>query len=322
MRWNPSQSDVTFFRALLHLLPSPLLILYPFFSWRTILGLPTDCSHVSFSTLPGSQLNLTAVCNAECGCLQETYSPVCGSNDVMYYSPCHAGCRKVSENLRNGKKVCPTAPCIDKAAAHYLWNVLAGSAKAWSGLGFVASQWKRQRRHRADGGCVQEPHGRQIKGSWRSPWFASLNVPNFDFASLWVKLCWDLWDVTQGRRRGAWWAPNSCASAYGACFACSVHLHILSACSLQTRARLKIGNDDIRCWSAVWQSWFLLFNNLFWSRCVRNAAWFLFQFTPGAKPAAFCPLQIHFFLKPGPYYHHAFPSNLLTSPSFPGLPWV
>jgi len=129
---TPPRSDVTFFRALLHLLSSPLLllILYPFFSWRTILGLPTDCSHVSFSTLPGSQLNLTAVCNAECGCLQETYSPVCGSNDVMYYSPCHAGCRKVSENLRNGKKVCPTALCVDKAAAHYLWNVLAGSAKA------------------------------------------------------------------------------------------------------------------------------------------------------------------------------------------------
>lgn len=45
----------------------------------------------------------------------------------------------MSENLRNGKKVCPTALCIDKAAAHYLCNVLAGSAKAYSGLGFVAS---------------------------------------------------------------------------------------------------------------------------------------------------------------------------------------
>lgn len=70
------------------------------------------------STLPGSQLNLTAVCNADCGCLQETYSPVCGSNDVMYYSPCHAGCRKVSENLRNGKKVYHECSCIEKTLLH------------------------------------------------------------------------------------------------------------------------------------------------------------------------------------------------------------
>ncbi|KFV62530.1 Solute carrier organic anion transporter family member 4A1, partial [Dryobates pubescens] len=66
------------------------------------------------SALPGGHLNLTAACNAECGCLQETYSPVCGSNDVMYYSPCHAGCKKVSENLRNGKKVYHECSCIEK----------------------------------------------------------------------------------------------------------------------------------------------------------------------------------------------------------------
>ncbi|XP_009977638.1 PREDICTED: solute carrier organic anion transporter family member 4A1 [Tauraco erythrolophus] len=66
------------------------------------------------SALPGGHLNLTAACNAECGCLQETYSPVCGSDDIMYYSPCHAGCKKVSENLRNGKKVYHECSCVDK----------------------------------------------------------------------------------------------------------------------------------------------------------------------------------------------------------------
>ncbi|NWX74249.1 SO4A1 protein, partial [Alca torda] len=66
------------------------------------------------SALPGGHLNLTAACNAECGCLRETYSPVCGSDDVMYYSPCHAGCKRVSENLRNGKKVYHECSCIEK----------------------------------------------------------------------------------------------------------------------------------------------------------------------------------------------------------------
>ncbi|KAJ7404435.1 Solute carrier organic anion transporter family member 4A1 [Pitangus sulphuratus] len=66
------------------------------------------------SALPGGHLNLTAACNAKCGCLQETYSPVCGSDDIMYYSPCHAGCKKVSEKLRNGKKVYHECSCVNR----------------------------------------------------------------------------------------------------------------------------------------------------------------------------------------------------------------
>ncbi|NXM74303.1 SO4A1 protein, partial [Serilophus lunatus] len=66
------------------------------------------------SALPRGHLNLTAACNAECGCLRETYSPVCGSDDIMYYSPCHAGCRKVSENFMNGKKVYRECSCVNK----------------------------------------------------------------------------------------------------------------------------------------------------------------------------------------------------------------
>ncbi|NXO02958.1 SO4A1 protein, partial [Rhinopomastus cyanomelas] len=66
------------------------------------------------SVLPGGHLNLTAACNANCGCLQEIYSPVCGSDDVMYYSPCHAGCKEMSASLRNGKKVYHECSCIKK----------------------------------------------------------------------------------------------------------------------------------------------------------------------------------------------------------------
>nr|XP_021409245.1 solute carrier organic anion transporter family member 4A1 [Lonchura striata domestica] len=78
------------------------------------------------SALPGGHLNLTAACNAQCGCLQDTYSPVCGTDGIMYYSPCHAGCRSVSANLRNGKKVYQECSCVDK-------GLLSGSGKAEAG---------------------------------------------------------------------------------------------------------------------------------------------------------------------------------------------
>uniref|UniRef100_A0A8B9S338 Solute carrier organic anion transporter family member n=1 Tax=Apteryx owenii TaxID=8824 RepID=A0A8B9S338_APTOW len=63
------------------------------------------------SALPGGRLNLSAACNAECGCPRDTYSPVCGSDGVMYYSPCHAGC-KASRNLQSGKKVYGECSCV------------------------------------------------------------------------------------------------------------------------------------------------------------------------------------------------------------------
>ncbi|XP_068768254.1 solute carrier organic anion transporter family member 4A1 [Struthio camelus] len=77
------------------------------------------------SALPGGHLNLTAACNAECGCLRETYSPVCGSDGLMYYSPCHAGC-KVSRKFKSGKNVYGECSCI--AQSH-----LSGPAEAEAG---------------------------------------------------------------------------------------------------------------------------------------------------------------------------------------------
>lgn len=113
----------------------PLSLPLPISSCKVLL---TDCSCVSLSALPGGHLNLTAACNAQCGCLQESYSPVCGTDDIMYYSPCHAGCRKVSEDLRNGKKVGLKALWMSRMVAH-LWSDLVSSEK---GLSFATNQCK------------------------------------------------------------------------------------------------------------------------------------------------------------------------------------
>lgn len=37
-------------------------------------------------------LNLTDACNSQCNCNEYKFDPVCGADNVMYYSPCYAGC--------------------------------------------------------------------------------------------------------------------------------------------------------------------------------------------------------------------------------------
>ncbi|XP_021018932.1 solute carrier organic anion transporter family member 6A1-like isoform X3 [Mus caroli] len=46
--------------------------------------------------------NLTAPCNAPCGCTTSEYNPVCGRDETQYFSPCFAGCR-ATKKLRKEK---------------------------------------------------------------------------------------------------------------------------------------------------------------------------------------------------------------------------
>uniref|UniRef100_A0A8V5H5A5 Uncharacterized protein n=1 Tax=Melopsittacus undulatus TaxID=13146 RepID=A0A8V5H5A5_MELUD len=48
--------------------------------------------------LTGMLHNLTAPCNANCGCSRSIYYPVCGRDEVQYFSPCFAGCASLVIN--------------------------------------------------------------------------------------------------------------------------------------------------------------------------------------------------------------------------------
>lgn len=63
------------------------------------------------SLLPEGHLGLTDACNAACGCQPEHYSPVCGPDDLMYYSPCHAGCPEAASPGPGGQKVSVRGCC-------------------------------------------------------------------------------------------------------------------------------------------------------------------------------------------------------------------
>nr|XP_029506187.1 solute carrier organic anion transporter family member 4A1-like [Oncorhynchus nerka] len=57
--------------------------------------------------------NLMVGCNADCHCLRELYNPVCGSDGVMYYSPCHAGCSTVNHTeVSTGRQVYSGCSCV------------------------------------------------------------------------------------------------------------------------------------------------------------------------------------------------------------------
>ncbi|XP_057684482.1 solute carrier organic anion transporter family member 4A1-like isoform X1 [Corythoichthys intestinalis] len=72
-------------------------------------------------------------CNAGCGCVQELYNPVCGSDNIMYYSPCHAGCTSINhtENA-TGKKVYSECSCVDVKNVSLDQNGIATAGKCSS----------------------------------------------------------------------------------------------------------------------------------------------------------------------------------------------
>ncbi|XP_067425009.1 solute carrier organic anion transporter family member 4C1-like [Emydura macquarii macquarii] len=58
----------------------------------------------------GKLWNLTAPCNANCNCIRSFYYPVCGRDEVQYFSPCFAGC--TSFTVQKRKKTYQNCSCV------------------------------------------------------------------------------------------------------------------------------------------------------------------------------------------------------------------
>ncbi|XP_052049554.1 solute carrier organic anion transporter family member 6A1-like, partial [Apodemus sylvaticus] len=73
-----------------------------------ILNIFVKCERVKFAGISedyegsGHLGNLTAPCNAHCGCTSSIYASICGRNEIEYFSPCFAGCL-ASKNLHYEK---------------------------------------------------------------------------------------------------------------------------------------------------------------------------------------------------------------------------
>lgn len=78
------------------------------------------------SLLPKGQLDLKAACNALYCCQPRHYSPLCGSDGTMYYSPCYAGCPEGAVTGPGGQKVYRGCSCILEKASSGWGNATAG----------------------------------------------------------------------------------------------------------------------------------------------------------------------------------------------------
>lgn len=85
----------------------------------TIFMFAFSCPNVRFAGVNYklSESNVTdgiqrflADCNNQCHCQMEEYDPICGTDNVMYYSPCFAGCQKVHHH--ESTKVYEDCKCI------------------------------------------------------------------------------------------------------------------------------------------------------------------------------------------------------------------
>ncbi|XP_006900750.1 PREDICTED: solute carrier organic anion transporter family member 6A1 [Elephantulus edwardii] len=56
--------------------------------------------------------NLTAPCNSRCGCSSSFYFPICGRDNVEYFSPCFAGCGH--KRILKNKQLYYNCSCITK----------------------------------------------------------------------------------------------------------------------------------------------------------------------------------------------------------------
>lgn len=58
-------------------------------------GVSTPYSESNYDVNIHGALSLNSSCNSNCSCSRDNYNPICGTDNILYYSPCYAGCGKI-----------------------------------------------------------------------------------------------------------------------------------------------------------------------------------------------------------------------------------
>lgn len=70
---------------------------------------------------------MTAPCNVNCSCSLATINPVCGEDNLVYFSPCHAGCKVSQDEKVIAKKYLLCLVKLDCKKPLTMLTVLLGS---------------------------------------------------------------------------------------------------------------------------------------------------------------------------------------------------
>ncbi|XP_064465974.1 solute carrier organic anion transporter family member 4A1-like isoform X2 [Ornithodoros turicata] len=82
-------------------------------TWFVMMFILLHCPNAPFAGIPPHKDNYTTLktqCNEKCDCNEMLYSPICGKDNVTYYSPCFAGCHK--EHFVHGSVLFSECSCI------------------------------------------------------------------------------------------------------------------------------------------------------------------------------------------------------------------
>ncbi|XP_022092488.1 solute carrier organic anion transporter family member 1A4-like [Acanthaster planci] len=73
--------------------------------------------NVGYQSQSLHEISLVADCNANCSCSSASYQPVCDEiNDVIYFSPCHAGCNDTTGDRSYSNCSCLSTPSVTAVA--------------------------------------------------------------------------------------------------------------------------------------------------------------------------------------------------------------
>ncbi|XP_071080205.1 solute carrier organic anion transporter family member 4A1-like [Haliotis cracherodii] len=68
----------------------------------------------------------TATCRESCDCSKQMYNPVCGADDIVYYSPCHAGC--INQNTLGPLATYGNCSCVAHSTMNRTTNDVISTA--------------------------------------------------------------------------------------------------------------------------------------------------------------------------------------------------
>uniref|UniRef100_A0A8C7EH25 Solute carrier organic anion transporter family member n=1 Tax=Nothoprocta perdicaria TaxID=30464 RepID=A0A8C7EH25_NOTPE len=168
--------------------------------------------------------NLTAPCNADCRCLRSMYYPVCGRDEVQYFSPCFAGC--TAQFSDKNKKTFYNCSCIgtlekENNSEDYLYEAIPGKCPVqckflplFLTFFFFAVVFTFMAVTPTTVAILRYTNSNYLKCSVMSLFFSLGTIPGPILFGVAIDNSCTLWDINECKVKGACWVYDNERMAY------------------------------------------------------------------------------------------------------------